>query len=150
MFHADGPFKILEKINDNAYKLELPSEFGVSPTFNISNLRPYLGDEDEVPLRTTSNQEGEDDEDITTSDTTTPCIEVQGPITRSRAQQLCHQVNLFLYSSANDLENRFLPNNLIFIGNKGVDHGGHVGHQEGTGDPRKHAQQGGGPSRFRV
>jgi hypothetical protein len=38
MFHGDGPFKILEKINDNAYKLELPPEFGVSPTFNISNL----------------------------------------------------------------------------------------------------------------
>jgi hypothetical protein len=35
---VDGPFKILEKINDNAYKLELPLEFGVSPTFNISNL----------------------------------------------------------------------------------------------------------------
>jgi hypothetical protein len=35
---ADGPFKILEKINDNAYKLELPLEFGVSPTFNISDL----------------------------------------------------------------------------------------------------------------
>jgi hypothetical protein len=43
---------ILEKINDNAYKLELPPEFGVSPTFNISDLRPYLGEEDEVPSRT--------------------------------------------------------------------------------------------------
>jgi hypothetical protein len=31
MFRADGPFKILEKINDNAYKLELLLEFGVSP-----------------------------------------------------------------------------------------------------------------------
>jgi hypothetical protein len=58
MFHVDGPFKILEKINDNAYKLELPPEFGVSPTFNISDLRPYLGEEDEVPSRMTSNQEG--------------------------------------------------------------------------------------------
>jgi hypothetical protein len=38
MFYADGPFKILEKINANAYKLELPSEFGVSPIFNISDL----------------------------------------------------------------------------------------------------------------
>jgi hypothetical protein len=37
MFRADGPFKILEKINDNAYKLELPPEYGVSPTFNISD-----------------------------------------------------------------------------------------------------------------
>jgi hypothetical protein len=58
MFRIDGPFKILEKINDNAYKLELPPEFGVSPTFNISDLRPYLGEEDEVPSRMTSNQEG--------------------------------------------------------------------------------------------
>jgi hypothetical protein len=31
-----------------------------------------------------------------------------------------------------------------------VDHGGHVGHQEGARDPRKHAQQGGGPSQFGV
>jgi hypothetical protein len=83
MFCADGPSKILEKINDNAYKLELPLEFGVSLTFNISDLRPYLGEEDEVPSRTTSNQEGEDDEDITTTDRTTPSIEVQVPITRS-------------------------------------------------------------------
>jgi translation initiation factor IF-1 len=38
MSRAAGPFKILAKINDNAYKLELPSEFGVSPSFNISDL----------------------------------------------------------------------------------------------------------------
>jgi hypothetical protein len=38
MSHSDGPFKILEKINNNAYKLELPLEFGVSPTFIISDL----------------------------------------------------------------------------------------------------------------
>jgi hypothetical protein len=132
MSHADGPFKILEKINDNAYKLELPPEFGVSTTFNISDLRPYLGEEDEVLSRTTSIQEGEDDEYITTLDTTIPSIELHGPITRSRAQQLCHQVNSFLCSSANDLENRLLPNDLIVIRNQGVDHGEHVGHPEGA------------------
>jgi hypothetical protein len=38
MSRAIGPFKILAKINDNAYKLELPPEFGVSPNFNISDL----------------------------------------------------------------------------------------------------------------
>jgi hypothetical protein len=38
MSRAAGPFKILAKINDNAYKLELPLEFGVSPSFNISDL----------------------------------------------------------------------------------------------------------------
>ena len=56
MPHADGPFKVLEKINDNAYKLELPVDFGVSPTFNIADLKPYLGEEDALPSRTTSFQ----------------------------------------------------------------------------------------------
>jgi hypothetical protein len=80
---ADGPFKVVEKINDNAYKLELSLVFRVSPTFNILDLQPYLGEEVEVPLRMTSIQEGKDAEDITTSDTITPSTEVHGPITRS-------------------------------------------------------------------
>jgi hypothetical protein len=86
MYRATGPFKILAKINDNAYKLELPPEFGVSPRFNISDLGPYLGEEDEMSSRTTSMQEGEDDEDINTSATIIPSVEILGPITRSQAQ----------------------------------------------------------------
>src|SRR3989337_171350 len=42
MPRADGPFKVLEKINDNAYKLELPADFGVSSTFNIVHLKPWV------------------------------------------------------------------------------------------------------------
>jgi hypothetical protein len=75
---------------------------------------------------------------------------VRGPITRSRAQQLRRQVNLLLCSSTDDLENRWLPNDLIVIRNQGVNHGGHLGHQEVAGLLGKHAQQGGGPSQFRV
>jgi hypothetical protein len=60
-----------------------PLEFELSPKFNISGLWPYLGEEDKVSSRTMSIQEGEDDEDITMSDTTTPSIEVHGAITRS-------------------------------------------------------------------
>jgi hypothetical protein len=101
---AASPFKILAKINDNAYKLELPLEFGVSPSFNISDLRPYLGEEDEMSSRTTSMQEGEDDEDINTLATIIPSIEIVGPTTRSRAQQLNHQVNSFLCSSTYNIE----------------------------------------------
>jgi hypothetical protein len=86
MSRAAGPFKILAKVNDNAYKLELPPEFGVSPTFNISDLRPYFGEEDEMSLRTMSMQEGEDDEDINTSAIIIPSVDILGPITRSRAQ----------------------------------------------------------------
>jgi hypothetical protein len=150
MSRADGPFKILEKINDNAYKLKLPPEFGVSLTFNISDLWPYLREEDDVLSRTTSIQEGEDDEDINTSDTTIPSIELQRPIMRSWTQQLRHQVNSFLCSSANDIENRLLHNDLIVIRNQEVDHGEHVRHQEGTGEPRKHIQHGGSPRQFRI
>jgi hypothetical protein len=40
-----GSFKVLEKINENAYELDLPVDFGVSPTFNIADLKPYLGEE---------------------------------------------------------------------------------------------------------
>jgi hypothetical protein len=69
---------------------------------------------------------------------------------RSRPQQLHHQVNSFLCSSAIDLENRWLPNDLIVIRNQGVDHAEHVGHQEGAAGPRKHAQQGEDPSQFGV
>jgi hypothetical protein len=51
------------------------------------------------------------------SDTTTHSIKMQGLIMRSRAQQLYCQVNSFLCSSANDLENKWLPNDLIVIRN---------------------------------
>jgi hypothetical protein len=54
MSRTTGPFKILAMINDNAYKLELPPKFGVSLSFNISDLRPYFGEEDEMSSRTTS------------------------------------------------------------------------------------------------
>jgi hypothetical protein len=89
MPRADGPFKVIAKINDNAYKLELPADFRtVSPTFNIADLKPYFGEDDEVASRTTSIQEGEPDEDIPSIDTpAAPTVEhIHGPITRARAK----------------------------------------------------------------
>jgi hypothetical protein len=35
---GDGPFQVLERINDNAYKLDLPGEYNISATFNVSDL----------------------------------------------------------------------------------------------------------------
>jgi len=62
MPRRDGPFKILGKVNDIVYKLELPGDMGVSPTFNVGDLIPYLEDEDdEDDLRENHNQEGEDE-----------------------------------------------------------------------------------------
>lgn len=45
--HADRPFKVLERINDNPYKIELPSHYNVSATFNVSDLNPFVPEEDD-------------------------------------------------------------------------------------------------------
>jgi hypothetical protein len=106
MPRADGPFKVLEKINENAYKLDLPAYFGVSPIFNIADLKPYLGEEDGLVSRTTQMQEGEDDSDINTSDTSTPTHnQISGLITRARARQLNNQIFSFLASYSSYLDN---------------------------------------------
>ena len=116
MPRADGPFKVLEKINDNAYKLELPADFGVSPTFNIADLKPYLGEDDELPSRMTSIQEGEDDEDISSNVTpTSPPTTHIGPITRARARQLNYQVLSFLANPSNVHEHMMLPKSDVFM-----------------------------------
>jgi hypothetical protein len=94
-----------KKINENAYKLDLPVDFRVSPTFNITDLKPYLGEEDELESRTTQMQEGEDDVDINTSDTSTPTHnQIFGPITRACARQLNNQVSSFLASFSSYLD----------------------------------------------
>ena len=35
---GDGPFQVLARINDNAYKLDLLGEYNISATFNVSGL----------------------------------------------------------------------------------------------------------------
>jgi hypothetical protein len=93
---------------------------------------------------------GRCDEDINNSATIIPFVEILGPITRSRAQQLNHQVNLFLCSSVYNIESRLLPNDLIVLWNQGKDHGGQAEHQEGAGEPRRRAREGGEPIQFRI
>ena len=122
MPRAAGPYKTIEKINDNAYKLELPPEFGVSPTFNILDLKPYLG-EDEFESRTTLFQEGEDDKDITPLNAPAdPPNNKQGPMTQARIHQLNLEVSLFLSDLFHTFENRLLPNDVIFLRNIGEGH----------------------------
>jgi hypothetical protein len=89
-------------------------------------------------------------EDINTSATIIPSIEILCPITRSRAQQLNHQVNSFLCSSAYNIESRLLPNDLIDLRNQGEDHEGKMEHQEGAGEPRRRAREGGEPIQFEI
>jgi len=61
MPRADGPFEILERVNDNVYKVNLYGEFSVSATFNVADLSPYLEDDHLANLRSNSSQQREDD-----------------------------------------------------------------------------------------
>jgi len=62
---GDRPFQVLNRTNDNAYRIDLPEEYGVHTTFNVSDLRPFVGaldDEAElIDLRTNPLQEGGND-----------------------------------------------------------------------------------------
>ena len=61
MPRAEGPFKVLERFGDSAYKVELPGDVSVSSTFNVGDLMPYLEDDYLEDLRSSPNLEGEDD-----------------------------------------------------------------------------------------
>ncbi|KAK1664266.1 hypothetical protein QYE76_052425 [Lolium multiflorum] len=97
---GDGPFKVLKRINNNAYVIDIPtSKYLVSNTFNISDLSPHHGDEEEQESRTTLSQEGGDDVAPLANDTTSrPTSPPSGPMTRARVKALHDKVNSLLIS----------------------------------------------------
>ena len=59
-----GPFKIMKKINDNAYVVDLSSDMEMSKTFNVTDLYDYHPPEQLYPdnhSRTSFVEEGETD-----------------------------------------------------------------------------------------
>ena len=87
---GDGPFQVLERINENAYKIDLPSHYGnVSATFNVSDLSLY----DAGDSRTNLFEEGGNDEDHQASTDSKfkakdPLQHIGGPMTRAKAKQV--------------------------------------------------------------
>jgi len=61
MSRTDRPFEIPERVNDNAYKVNFFRDYGVSTTFNVADLSPYLEDDHLANLEANSPQQGEDD-----------------------------------------------------------------------------------------
>jgi hypothetical protein len=99
---------VFRKINDNAYEIDLPSTYGVSTSFHVTDLSPFFGLEES---RMTPFQEGEDGKDIPAMHASSSLKDTnQEPLTRSRAKKLQEQVNSFLIDcNFNTYENVILP-----------------------------------------
>ena len=67
MAKGDGPYKIVQRVGDNAYKVELPGDINIFATFKVGDLTPYIEDEDKDigDLRANPLQGGEVDADQT-------------------------------------------------------------------------------------
>jgi hypothetical protein len=82
---GDGSFQILEKINDNAHKVDLPGEYKVSATFTVSDLSPFDVGEDS---RSNPFEERGNDGNQSGPSLKDPLQVPDGPITRSRANKI--------------------------------------------------------------
>jgi hypothetical protein len=58
---GDGPFQVLARINNNAYKLDLSGEYNINTTFNVSDLSPFdVGDDSRMnPFEERGNDENQ-------------------------------------------------------------------------------------------
>ena len=112
---GDGPFQILERINDNAYRVDLPGEYNVSSTFNVADLSPLdVGDAFDSrtnPFEERGNvieappehgqgpiQQEEQVANVEVQGNSSQLSLPQGPITRSRAKKLQQALNSHLQS----------------------------------------------------
>jgi len=80
---GDDPFRVLKRINDNAYKIDLPGEYGVSTTFNVANLTLFDTDFDS---RSNTFEERGDDVDQPRHTSKDPLHVPNDPMTRSKTK----------------------------------------------------------------
>nr|GEY20837.1 transposon Ty3-I Gag-Pol polyprotein [Tanacetum cinerariifolium] len=61
-----GPYKMLQKINDNAYVVDLPNTMSISKTFNVSDIYEFYSEDvnEGKHSRTSSFKENGNDEDM--------------------------------------------------------------------------------------
>ena len=85
---GDGPFQVLKRINDNAYKLDLLGEYNISITFNVFDLSPFdVGDDSRMnPFK----EKGNDENQQAFKDALHVPV---GPITKARSKKIKEALN---------------------------------------------------------
>ena len=79
---GDDPYQVLERINNNAYKIELQEECSVHSIINVADLSSFDIDDDFPDSKTNPFEEGENDKDHGIPNVPTR------PITRSKAKNI--------------------------------------------------------------
>jgi len=102
---GDGHFQIIERINDNAYKMDLPGEYSVSATFNVVDLSLFdVGDDS----RSNPFEERGDDAIQAQKD---PLEVLVGPVTRLRAKRFKEAFNGLLQDTWAKVDFKRILNN---------------------------------------
>ncbi|XP_048229055.1 uncharacterized protein LOC125369826 [Ricinus communis] len=109
MPRGDGPFQVSKHINNNAYKMDLSGQYGVSATFNVVDLSPFSFDEG-LDSRTNPFEEGGDDEikadPLPPSKPRTDPLKYEGPITRARSKRFKATLCSFMVHVINKMHSR--------------------------------------------
>ena len=90
---GDGPFQVLECINDNAYKLDLPGEYTVRATFNITKLSPFDASDD---LRINPFQEEGNNGSMAKEWSVDPLKIPLGPMTQARDKRFKEALHVLI------------------------------------------------------
>ena len=84
----------MERINDNAYKIEWLGGYSVSATFNVSDITLFdVGNDDSGSNPFKKKKDGKDLSNIKRNHTNDPSMMPSRPITRAREKRLKETLN---------------------------------------------------------
>ena len=89
--HFVGPYKVLERMGEVAYKLELPEGLlGVHDMFHVSQLKKCHAEMADIPLRDTMPLEAiQLDSDLTYEEKPVKILDYASRVTRSKVIRFC-------------------------------------------------------------